>query len=218
MFTIYGLTGAQFKGTLEEWRQVKPVSGPARAHALRPVGQDRQQPLATRPDEDGDWQHHQALSAYSQTGQGDTQRHPLTRVGELMSASVLTLPHNTPLAQAWQWLAQQGLGQAPVLGDRHQLVGLLLRADLLQPGLLPGPGTDAAAWAALLAQPVSRLMWTPVPSVSPDADIRRVAALLLDTGLPGLPVLNDDGPVLGFISRSDILRAVVADPPLTLWA
>jgi hypothetical protein len=31
-------------------------------------------------------------------------------------------------------------------------------------------------------------------------------------------VLNDDGPVLGFISRSDILRAVVADPPLTLWA
>jgi CBS domain-containing protein len=40
---------------------------------------------------------------------------------------------------------------------------------------------------------------------------------LLDTGLPGLPVVKDDGELEGFVSRSDILRAVVADPPLDLW-
>ena len=60
-------------------------------------------------------------------------------------------------------------------------------------------------------------MWTPVPSVAPDTDIRRVARVLLDSGLPGLAVVDDDGRVTGFISRSDILRAVVADPPLDLW-
>jgi len=50
-----------------------------------------------------------------------------------------------------------------------------------------------------------------------ETDIRRVARVLLDIGLPGLPVVNDAGQVIGFVSRSDILRAVVADPPLDLW-
>jgi len=61
-------------------------------------------------------------------------------------------------------------------------------------------------------------MVTPVPSVEPQTDLRRVAQLLLDLGLPGLPVVADDGVVSAFISRSDILRAVVHDPPLDLWS
>ena len=69
----------------------------------------------------------------------------------------------------------------------------------------------------MLAQSVTDVMWTPVPSVSSDADIRRVARVLLDTSLPGLPVVDEQGMVTGFVSRSDILRAVVADPPLDLW-
>jgi CBS domain-containing protein len=66
-------------------------------------------------------------------------------------------------------------------------------------------------------QSVLEVMWTPVPSVAPDTDIRRLARVLLDTGLPGLPVVDDAGQVIGFVSRSDVLRAVVADPPLDLW-
>jgi CBS domain-containing protein len=73
------------------------------------------------------------------------------------------------------------------------------------------------AWQALLAQRVADLMWTPVPSVAPETDIRRLARVLLDTGLPGLPVVNAQDGVMGFVSRTDILRAVVGDPPLDLW-
>ena len=87
----------------------------------------------------------------------------------------------------------------------------------MRPERLPGPESHALVWRALLLQGVVDVMWTPVPSVAPDADIRHVARVLLDTGLPGLPVVDDHGAVIGFISRSDILRAVVADPPLDLW-
>lgn len=97
------------------------------------------------------------------------------------------------------------------------LVGLLTRADLLKPERLPSPASHALAWSALILQNVTTIMWTPVPSVAPDSDIRRVASVLLDTGLPGLPVVDEAGLVIGFISRSDILRAVVTDPPLDLW-
>jgi CBS domain-containing protein len=31
-------------------------------------------------------------------------------------------------------------------------------------------------------------------------------------------VVDDGGRVTGFVSRTDILRAVVADPPLDLWS
>jgi CBS domain-containing protein len=74
-----------------------------------------------------------------------------------------------------------------------------------------------AAERARLAQPVTTVMWSPVPSTAPGTDLRRVAALLLDTGLPGLPVADDSGAVLGFVSRSDLLRALATDPPLDLW-
>lgn len=133
-----------------------------------------------------------------------------------MSRNVVTVPHEAMLAEAWQLLAQHAIGQAPAVDGSGALVGLLLRADLLQPGLLPGP--DAQAWRKFLAHPVSDLMFTPMPCVAGDTDIRRVTVVLLEAGLPGLPVVDDHGAVTGFISRSDILRAVVADPPLELWA
>ena len=67
-------------------------------------------------------------------------------------------------------------------------------------------------------QPLAEVMISPVPAVLPETDIRRVARVLLDTQLPGLPVVDADEKLLGFVSRSDILKAVVHDPPLDLWS
>ena len=36
-------------------------------------------------------------------------------------------------------------------------------------------------------------------------------------GLPGVPVVDEVGAVLGFVSRTDLLRALATDPPLDLW-
>jgi len=57
-----------------------------------------------------------------------------------------------------------------------------------------------------------------VPTVAAETELRRVAPVLLDTGLPGLPVTDERGLLVGFVTRTDILRAVVADPPLDLWS
>jgi CBS-domain-containing membrane protein len=102
----------------------------------------------------------------------------------------------------------------PVLDAGGRLVGLLLRADLFRPRLRTADAGQDENWQA---QPVSTAMWTPIASVSADTDIRRVAQVLLDTGLPGLPVVDDAGGVVGFVSRTDIVRAVAADPPLDVW-
>jgi CBS domain-containing protein len=222
MFSVYGKAGRIFRGSMDELRKIGPNSALARTHSVNPIGRDAQDqnpfPLAEHPaPTPPDVLHRSAVAAYEETRKPEHARHPLIRVDAIMSTAVITLPDSFTVEQAWAVLAKQGIGQAPVVGSDGVLVGLLSRGDLMHADRLPGTGNNTAAWRALLAQPVVDLMWTPVPCVVPDTEIRRVARVLLDTGLPGLPVVNDPGQVIGFVSRSDILRAVVADPPLDLW-
>ena len=223
MFSVYGRSGRTFRGSLEELRQVGPVAGVARTRATAAVGLDpwdhaRAEALqAQQAAAPLDIAHRVALDSYAQTAKSDTPRQPLTEVGAIMHAPVVTLSDSATVEQAWQTLTQHHIGQAPVVGTDGVLVGLLSRAELMQQERLPGPESHALVWCALLMQSVVDVMWTPVPSVAVQTDIRRVARVLLDTGLPGLPVVDDAGVVIGFVSRSDILRAVVADPPLDLW-
>jgi CBS domain-containing protein len=222
MFSVYGKAGRMFRGSMEELRHVGPVAAAARARGVAPIGLDSDDhqfahsaelPLHALPDR----AHREALDSYAQTARVEHPRQPITRVSAIMHSPVITLPEDSTVEHAWQTLSRHQVGQAPVISGDGVLVGLLSRADLMRQERLPGPESHALVWRALLMQSVVDVMWTPVPSVSADTDVRRVAQVLLDTGLPGLPVADEGGQVLGFVSRSDILRAVVADPPLDLW-
>ncbi len=205
---------------MEAMPRVGPAAGLLRSKPVGSADLDQSTSGALAPLADqgaADLSHRMAVAAYAQTAKQDVDRHPLYRVGDVMTQRVVTIASTATVGEAWGLLVREHLGQAPVIGEDRVLVGLLSRADLLHPDRLPGPQSPAALWQALLAQSVVDLMWTPVPSVAADTDIRRVARVLLDTGLPGLPVADDAGLVVGFISRSDVLRAVVADPPLDLW-
>ena len=226
MFSIYGVGGQLFRGSLDKLRQIGGVSAIARSNAVQAVGNDGEDPATFSPGAFTVPAHHQttrdeahrsALAAYADTQKVMLQRHPLRQVDALMSRTVITVPDTATVLQAWQILFQQGVGQAPVVNGMGALVGLLSRADLLRPDHLPRPDSNVLVWRALLAQSATSIMTTPVPSVAPDTDIRHVARVLLDTGLPGLAVVDEEGFVNGFVSRSDILRAVVTDPPLDLW-
>lgn len=219
MFSVYGVRGREFTGSAEELRQVSSVNAAVRARLINPLSHDSPSPdwtAALKNAKEGPVSA-APLTAYAQTGQMHLPRHPLMLVSEMMNRNVFTIPLESTVLEAWQFLANRGAGQAPVVSASGFLVGLVSRADLLRPDRLPVPGESALIWQALLAQPVSEIMWTPIPGVEDGTDIRRVAQVLLDTGLPGLPVVDEEGTVTGFVSRTDILRAVVRDPPLDLW-
>lgn len=221
MFSVYGVMGRLFNGPLDQMRQVGGINTLTRSRAVARIGQD---PSSSDTGDDlrraalAQTSAHKPVTAYAQVQEGDTQRRPLSRVLDVMSHKVLTVDLSATVLQGWQFLSDQGIGQAPVVNEQGMLVGMLLRADLLRAEHLPGPNAHPLAWRAWLAQPVADAMWTPVPSVQPDADIRHVARVLLDTGLPGLPVVEANGAVAGFVSRADLLRAIVNDPPLDLWS
>jgi len=56
-----------------------------------------------------------------------------------------------------------------------------------------------------------------VVAAEPVTDIRRIATVMMEHGVDGVPIVNDSHELVGFISRTDILRSVVTDPPLSLW-
>lgn len=226
MFAVYGLQGRLYSGPLEQVRELGAVQAVARVRA--PAGVQKQdQPwlaavLAGREPMAGGGgagggaasgePRQAALAAYAQTAA--PARQALSQVQQLMSRRLVTVPLGASLAEAWGLLARGGVGQAPVLDPAGALVGLIGRADLLPPD---ATAYDPAAWAQRLAAPVSEAMWSPVPVAQPDTGLREAAQLLLDLGLPGLPVMGEQGDLQGFLSRSDLLRALTHEPPLDLW-
>ena len=226
MFHVFGVNGRLSTGGLEQLRQVGSVRGVSRTRALAHSG------LAVDGE---DHLHlgegplpgsHSPMAAYVSVQQqaGEAARQPLSRVDQVMSRSVVSVRADQSLQSAWQSLAEQGVAQAPVLAagpSAGQLVGLLWSAEVLRPEHWPQPDAPALAWQlraqALWGQPVSDVMITPVPAVAPGADLRRLAAALLQLRLPGLPVADESGRLLGFVSRTNLLQALVADPPLDLW-
>lgn len=53
---------------------------------------------------------------------------------------------------------------------------------------------------------VKELMSSNVVSVAPDTPLRRVAELLVEHGISGVPVRDEDGTVVGVVTEADILR------------
>ena len=216
MFQVYGIQGRVFSGTLEQLRQQRPVTGVARVRRVAPRVTEAG-PSTASPAGGASSGHAlgvEAVQAYGQAAAARVRR-PLTCTADVMHSPALTVPADATLREAWQVLARHGIAQAPVTGRGGVLVGMVGRAELMPAASLEPP--SAATESARLSQPVTAVMWSPVPSTAPGTDLRRVAALLLHTGLPGLPVADDSGDVLGFVSRTDLLRALATDPPLDLW-
>lgn len=170
-----------------------------------------------------------AAAAYRQVQQAPAPRLPLERVAQVMRAPAITVLAQAPLRRAWGVLRAARIAQAPVVDGQGQLVGLLTHAPLLRLWLRPeppqtgAPGAkrdvleDAERWRAWLAQPVAAVMVSPIAAVHASTQLRRLAQLL-ESGLPGLPVVADQGDALvGFVSRTDVLRALVHEPPLQAW-
>ena len=224
LFSVYGKAGRIFSGPMEDLRHSGAINGIARSRRVNQVAsgggddvpsgfKDLLEPPGPHPD----LAQRSAIAAYAQAQRNEHARQPITQVAGVMSTDVASITEGLTVEQAWHFLEAHGVGQVPVVNAQGVLVGLFTRAELLRTDRLPGADSHALAWRALLMQNIEDLMISPVPSVTADTDIRRVARVLLDTGLPGLPVADEHGRVNGFISRSDILRAVVADPPLDLW-
>jgi CBS domain-containing protein len=209
MFSVYGVTGQVFSGTLEDMNRVR---GLARSRSSRPTDRDEANLQIDHLGIAGNRPNDKAVQAYRAMLPQEIERGPLYHAGQIMQRKVICVGVEDDVGKAWKTLQSHSIHQAPVLDDASQLVGMVGERQLLT-----AINMETGKIIEGLARRVGDVMRTPVITANPVTDIRRIAAALLTHRIDGVPVTGEQGRLVGYLSRSNILRAVVADPPLSLW-
>jgi CBS domain-containing protein len=151
-----------------------------------------------------------------------------TPVTQVMTTVVVTLRPDQSLAEAADVLAEHSIGAAPVVGDDGRIVGLLRDEDLLVTEarlhlpttiqILPGveftlPNQirryDEELKKAASSK-VEDVMEKSFKQVGPNATLEDVATMMHEHDVTHLPVVSEDGKVLGIVARGDIVRFLAA--------
>jgi len=121
---------------------------------------------------------------------------------DVMSSPVITLRPDTPARAAAALLVAHGFTAAPVVED-GRVIGIATEADLMR-GHIVSDG-----WVVEeLPEAAVRAVMTPAPlSVRPEDDLANIVALMVDSGVRSVPIV-DDGELVGILSGRDVLRCV----------
>ena len=212
MFAIYGVSGPVFQGTLEALSRMPPVARRTPVTPAQRISDNVEIESATARGAGANRLGAQAIEAYKSMLPEDLDRGPLYHADQIMTPNVIAVRARDEVAHAWRTLTSHMIHQTPVLDDSGQLVGVVSERNLLT-----AFNVDGGEIRDVRLKRVGDVMTTPVVAASPVTDIRRIARVMLDRDVDGVPIVSEAGVLLGFVSRSDILRAVVTDPPLSIW-
>ncbi len=135
---------------------------------------------------------------------------------EIMSSPVVTLPITASLAQAWDVMRFKRFRHIPILGEDNSLIGMLSDRDLMR-GTMEA-GHSGTVWSnTQLEISIRDLVSHPVLAAVLDAELSAIARVLLEERIGSLPIISEIGELAGMITRSDILRVLVAHPHFEQW-
>jgi CBS domain-containing protein len=141
------------------------------------------------------------------------------RVEEVMTRLFVAFKPTDSIHHAARRLASNHISGAPVLED-GKVVGVVSESDIIRAAYRPERGLvtnflDAVANAnhedtsqRMRATRVADAMSAPAITAPPEMTISEAAALTERHGVKRLPVVDQDGYLIGVISRADLVRVV----------
>ena len=143
----------------------------------------------------------------------------ITKVQDVMTRDVVTAPPEASFKDLARLMYERGVSGIPIVHD-GRLVGIVTEADLLgaeRAAVEPRRRRRFLEWFVdrrLLerAERAARdlrardLMTREVVTVRPQDPVRLAIRTLLDAGVKRLPVVDEEGRLVGIVSRSDLLR------------
>jgi CBS-domain-containing membrane protein len=135
-------------------------------------------------------------------------------VGDVMTKDVITVRPTTPFHEIAALLDANDIAAAPVIDDEGAPIGVVSASDVLRHETgMPDPqgldGDDERAWSKARARTASALMSSPVFTADADWTIPRAVRELRGRHVKQLPVVGDDGLLIGIVSRSDLLDTFI---------
>ena len=135
---------------------------------------------------------------------------------DIMSSPVVTLPVTSSLSQAWDVVHSRRFRHIPILGEDDVVVGMLSDRDLFR-GAMESVLSGTTRSKKQAGGSIHSLVSRPVLVASPEAELRALARVLLEERIGALPIVSEAAGLVGMITRSDILRALVAHPDFDHW-
>jgi CBS domain-containing membrane protein len=117
------------------------------------------------------------------------------RVGTLMARDVKSVLPGDTLYRARMVINQHHVKAVPVVDAEHRVVGIITVFDLFNRDIVE-------------FDPVSKVMTTPVATVSEDTPVSDLVELMTDRGLRNLPVVDRDGRLVGIITRTELVAVL----------
>jgi len=131
-------------------------------------------------------------------------------VKEWMSKKVITIEASETLSEAINTLKRNKIRRLPVL-ENGKLVGIASDRDLKEAA--PSKATSLDIWELhyLMSKIKVKDVMTRGPiTIGPEATIEKAAIIMKDNVIGGLPVVNDEGAVVGILTVQDIFGALIS--------
>ncbi|MGE0086719.1 MAG: CBS domain-containing protein [Desulfococcaceae bacterium] len=120
-------------------------------------------------------------------------QHASVKVSDLMSFPVFTVSPDTPMKEAGMLLREKGCTGFPVT-ENGKIAGILSRRDFRK--IKKKSGENA---------PVRAFMSPQVVKVEPNRSPMQAAQLMVRHDIGRLPVVDQDGTLIGIVTRSDVM-------------
>ncbi len=140
---------------------------------------------------------------------------------ELMHSPVLTLPFDTTYEDAATFLLKSGIKGCPVVNESGDVIGMISDKDLYKvlfpyyrsfyenPESYTDPEKRESKIQEIRKNPIERFMSREVVSVSPDDPIMKVGAIMLARSIHRMPVMDENGKLVGIVTRGDIYKTII---------
>ena len=112
---------------------------------------------------------------------------------------VATIAASESVRTALGVLAEKGIGALVVSSDGRHVEGIVSERDVARGLHEHGAG--------LLAEPVASLMTAQVHTCRPSASVHDLAQTMTDHRVRHVPVVDDDGALIGIVSIGDVVKA-----------
>jgi CBS domain-containing protein len=119
-------------------------------------------------------------------------------VRQVMTKRVVTIKASATVDEVFDLLLRHNVSGLPVVNDSDRLVAVISEADLFR--LLDTPASQTT--------PLSELWTSDLITVRPDDTLPDVIDLFHAHQVRRFPVVDEDGKLIGVVSRRDVIRMI----------
>lgn len=125
------------------------------------------------------------------------------RCGDIMSRRLVTVRRSTPLAEAWALFRTHRIKALPVVDAFGGIIGIVTPADFNRPD-----GSGAAP-----PETIGQIMTRRVQVARVDRHLADLVPLFGGTGHHHIPIVGDQGQLVGIITQTDLVAALSGAKP-----